>query len=231
MNAINNEVTNSDRSTTNLMGDALTLISNYLATNQVPHDKLPGLVRDVYAAMAASTVAPLVAEGDSIETSSEALEDAPRKRGRPRKVGADIIALDAPKRGRGRPKKVVSEEDAAPKRGRGRPRKHKLITVESFIAEGMQPACSIEDSIQPTYLVCLFDGLQRTSMKRHVRAKYNMTWSEYKKFFNLPASYPECAPDYSERKRPEALSVGLGHISKAPKLKVIDSEEQVAIAA
>lgn len=210
-----------------LMTNTLSLITSYLATNQVPHEKLPELVRDIFNAMATSPMSDTV----NVDCTN-LISDTPVKRGRPKTVKTEIVSEPVQKRGRGRPRKVVEEDVlAAPKRGRGRPRKHKLITVERFTAEKMEPACSVAESVQPEYLVCLFDGMQRISLKRHVAAKYDMTWSQYKKFFNLPSDYPSCAPNYTERKRPEALKVGLGHIAKKPKLQLVEIGEQVAMAA
>src|ERR1700736_799533 len=39
----------------------------------------------------------------------------------------------------------------------------------------LQPAVPIEQSITPDYIVCLEDGAKVVLLKRHLRAKYNMT--------------------------------------------------------
>lgn len=64
-----------------------------------------------------------------------------------------------------------------------------------------EPAVPILESVQPEYIVCLEDGLHFKSMKRHLRAKYNMTPEAYRQRWGLPANYPMVAPKYSERRR------------------------------
>ena len=47
-------------------------------------------------------------------------------------------------------------------------------------AEPLQPAEPIKKSIQPDYLVCLEDGRTFKSLKRHLRAKYNLSPEQYR---------------------------------------------------
>ena len=44
-------------------------------------------------------------------------------------------------------------------------------------AEPPKPAVSVKKSITPEYIVCLEDGKKFKSLKRHLRAQYNMTRS------------------------------------------------------
>ncbi len=56
----------------------------------------------------------------------------------------------------------------------------------------------VEDSVTDDLIYCLFDGVGRKMITRHILAKYNMTWSEYLEYCNLPSDYPRVAPRYSE---------------------------------
>ena len=49
----------------------------------------------------------------------------------------------------------------------------------------------------PDYLVCLEDGKQFKSLKRHLRTQYNMTPEQYRDKWGLPADYPMVAPNYA----------------------------------
>ncbi len=72
------------------------------------------------------------------------------------------------------------------------------------------PAVSIRASIKPDYLVCLEDGKKVTMLKRHLMTRYGLTPDAYRAKWNLPADYPMAAPNYSEKRRTLALSLGLG---------------------
>ena len=47
-------------------------------------------------------------------------------------------------------------------------------------AHGQTPAVPIEDSLRDDALVCLEDGLEFQSLKRHLRVKYNLTPEAYR---------------------------------------------------
>lgn len=74
----------------------------------------------------------------------------------------------------------------------------------------LTPAVSIKKSITPEYIICLEDGKQFKSLKRHLKAKYNMTADEYRAKWNLPDDYPMVAPNYSMKRSSLALKMGLG---------------------
>jgi predicted transcriptional regulator len=110
----------------------------------------------------------------------------------------------------------------------------KLIAIQgSFAAEPVgeaaaetvrprpeHPAVAIEDSVQPDYIVCLEDGTQHIMMKRYLKRVYNLTPEQYLARWGLPVDYPLVAPNYSERKRGEALTVGLGTTANKQGLNV-----------
>lgn len=78
------------------------------------------------------------------------------------------------------------------------------------VAPPLQPAVSIRKSITPDYLICLEDGKQFKSLKRHLSTKYNLTPEAYREKWGLPADYPMVAPAYAEARSALAKSMGLG---------------------
>jgi predicted transcriptional regulator len=77
-------------------------------------------------------------------------------------------------------------------------------------APAQAPAVSIKKSITPEYLVCLEDGRQFKSLKRHLRTKFGMSPEEYRAKWGLPKSYPMVAPSYAEARSALAKASGLG---------------------
>lgn len=73
-----------------------------------------------------------------------------------------------------------------------------------------QPAVPIKKSVQPDYLICLEDGKKLKMLKRHLKTAYNMSPSEYRERWGLPADYPMVAPNYAERRSQLAKEIGLG---------------------
>ena len=73
-----------------------------------------------------------------------------------------------------------------------------------------EPAVPIADSLTEDYLICLEDGLQFQSLKRHLRVKYNMTPESYREKWGLPRDYPMVAPNYAKRRSALAKKTGLG---------------------
>ena len=78
------------------------------------------------------------------------------------------------------------------------------------VAERPQPAVSVKKSITPDYIVCLEDGKKFKSLKRHLRAQYNMTPEQYREKWNLPPDYPMVAPNYAVARSRLAKQMGLG---------------------
>ena len=72
------------------------------------------------------------------------------------------------------------------------------------------PAVPIEQSITDDYLICLEDGQQYKSLKRHLRTKYHMTPKAYREKWGLPADYPMVAKNYSKERSRLAKRTGLG---------------------
>jgi predicted transcriptional regulator len=72
------------------------------------------------------------------------------------------------------------------------------------------PAVPIKKSVADEYLVCLEDGRKLKTLKRHLRASYNMTPEEYRAKWNLPPDYPMVAPNYAQQRSALAKALGLG---------------------
>jgi predicted transcriptional regulator len=75
-----------------------------------------------------------------------------------------------------------------------------------------EPAVPVEGSVTPDYIVCLEDGQTFKSLKRHLRAKYNMSPEQYRSKWNLPADYPMVAPNYAKTRSELAKATGLGRL-------------------
>ncbi|MDB5663139.1 MAG: mucR3 [Sphingomonas bacterium] len=82
--------------------------------------------------------------------------------------------------------------------------------------EAQKPAVPIRSSIKPDYLVCLEDGKQLTMLKRYLMRTYGMTPGDYRAKWKLPPDYPMVAPNYAEKRRELANSIGLGRKRPAP---------------
>ena len=77
-----------------------------------------------------------------------------------------------------------------------------------------EPAVSIRKSVTADYLICLEDGKQFKSLKRHL-AGLGITPDQYRAKWNLPANYPMVAPNYAAKRSELANSIGLGQMRGA----------------
>lgn len=80
-----------------------------------------------------------------------------------------------------------------------------------------EPAVPVRKSIFPDYIICLEDGKQLKSLKRHLATVYNLTPEEYRSKWNLPEDYPMVAPNYAARRSFLAKEMGLGKQPRARK--------------
>ena len=78
------------------------------------------------------------------------------------------------------------------------------------VAETAKPAVAVKKSVTPDYIVCLEDGKKFKSLKRHLRAQYNMTPEQYREKWSLPPDYPMVAPNYAVARSRLAKQMGLG---------------------
>jgi predicted transcriptional regulator len=83
--------------------------------------------------------------------------------------------------------------------------------------EELKPAVSVKKSVTPDYIVCLEDGKQFKSLKRHLRTAYDMTPEEYRTKWGLPNDYPMVAPSYAQARSALAKKMGLGQQRSAAK--------------
>ena len=77
-------------------------------------------------------------------------------------------------------------------------------------AEVKAPFVSIKKSITPNFLICLEDGRQFKSLKRHLQSKYGLTPDAYRAKWGLPKDYPMVAPAYSAARSAMAKTMQLG---------------------
>ena len=71
------------------------------------------------------------------------------------------------------------------------------------------PAVPIEESVTADYIVCLEDGKQFKSLKRHI-AVHGFTPDQYRSRWGLPQDYSMVASKYSKRRSRLAKQIGLG---------------------
>ncbi|MFT4098301.1 MAG: MucR family transcriptional regulator [Rhodoblastus sp.] len=76
--------------------------------------------------------------------------------------------------------------------------------------EPLKPAVPVKKSITPDYIICLEDGKQFKSLKRHLRSQYNLSPDSYREKWGLPPDYPMVAPNYAKARSNLAKQMGLG---------------------
>ena len=81
----------------------------------------------------------------------------------------------------------------------------------------VSPAVAIKKSITDDFIICLEDGKKFKSLKRHLRAHYDLTPEAYRKKWGLPHNYPMVAPNYTAVRSLLAKKSGLGREGKAAK--------------
>ena len=72
------------------------------------------------------------------------------------------------------------------------------------------PAVPVKKSVTSDYIVCLEDGKQFKSLKRHLKSCYDLTPEEYREKWGLPQDYPMVAPGYASKRSELAKNMGLG---------------------
>jgi predicted transcriptional regulator len=76
--------------------------------------------------------------------------------------------------------------------------------------EPLVPSTPIKDSVTRDHIFCLEDGMKFKALKRHLRTHHAMTPDDYRKKWDLPASYPMNAPSFSDSRSGHAKVSGLG---------------------
>ncbi len=82
------------------------------------------------------------------------------------------------------------------------------------VTEKLTPAVPIKRSVTPDHIVCLEDGKQFKSLKRHIRTDHDLTPDAYREKWGLPYDYPMVAPNYAEARSQLAKKIGLGRKPK-----------------
>ncbi|PBB96795.1 MucR family transcriptional regulator [Mesorhizobium sp. WSM3862] len=80
------------------------------------------------------------------------------------------------------------------------------------------PAVNPKRSVFPDYIICLEDGKQFKSLKRHL-ALHGLTPDEYREKWGLVRDYPMVAPNYAEQRSALAKASGLGRKAPAEPVK------------
>jgi predicted transcriptional regulator len=90
------------------------------------------------------------------------------------------------------------------------------VGVQAEAPKLPEPAVPVKRSVFPDYIVCLEDGKRLKMLKRHLQTSYNMSPSQYRERWSLPADYPMVAPNYAAKRSSLAKSIGLGRKAAAP---------------
>lgn len=77
------------------------------------------------------------------------------------------------------------------------------------------PAVPVAESVHDDHIVCLEDGCKLKSLKRHLKTYFGLSPEQYRKRWNLPATYPMVAPAHSRRRREIAQTVQGSYRRKA----------------
>ena len=81
-----------------------------------------------------------------------------------------------------------------------------------------KPAVAPKKSVHHDYIICLEDGKQFKSLKRHLRTHYDLSPEEYREKWGLGHDYPMVAPAYAAARSRLAREMGLGR-KKGTKIK------------
>ena len=84
------------------------------------------------------------------------------------------------------------------------------LGAQPEVVEKPQPAVPVKKSVTADHIVCLEDGRTFKSLKRHLRAKYNLSPEQYRAKWGLPPDYPMVAPNYAKARSDLAKAIGLG---------------------
>jgi predicted transcriptional regulator len=88
---------------------------------------------------------------------------------------------------------------------------HALCTAASPDEDPViDPAVPVKKSITREALICLECGKSQQMLKRHLATAHDLSGSDYRTKWSLPADYPMTAPDYAARRSALALKSGLG---------------------
>ena len=84
------------------------------------------------------------------------------------------------------------------------------LRIKGTPAELPEPVVPIKRSVTPDYIISLEDGRKFKSLKRYLRASYDLSPEQYRARWGLPADYPMIAPNYAKKRSQLAKKAGLG---------------------
>src|SRR5258708_38964100 len=93
-----------------------------------------------------------------------------------------------------------------------------------------KPAVPVRSSVKPDYIVSLESGKKMKMLKRYLMTNYGMTPADYRAKWGLPKDYPMGAPNYAERRRDLAKSIGLGRKGRGMVQAVADGASKSGAA-
>jgi predicted transcriptional regulator len=87
-----------------------------------------------------------------------------------------------------------------------------LATVEraSIAPPRPEPAVPIKQSARADHIVCLDCGKHFSMLRRHLMTDHKLTPEQYRRRWELPASYPLVAANYAKVRSALAKKIGLG---------------------
>lgn len=89
----------------------------------------------------------------------------------------------------------------------------------AVVTEKQKPAVNPKRSVHDDYIICLEDGKQFKSLKRHLMTHFNLTPEQYREKWGLDANYPMVAPKYAAARSQLAKKMGLGRKRKGARAK------------
>lgn len=103
---------------------------------------------------------------------------------------------------------------------------HAEIRAYQGVRPPGDPAVNPAKSIFPDFIICLENGEKFKTLKRHLKAEYNMTPEQYREKWGLPADYPMVARNYSQVRSELAKENRLG--GSAPRVAGLTTAEAAA---
>lgn len=79
----------------------------------------------------------------------------------------------------------------------------------------LKPAVPIRRSVHADFLICLDCGAKAQMLRRHLMTAHGLTPDDYRRRWNLPASYAVVTAKYAARRSELAKAAGLGKRKQA----------------
>jgi len=242
--------------TSTIMRMTTSIVTSHMSNNKMPSGDVVGLIESVFQSLvkleddylkghpeafqdaprapaiaaASPQVAPVATEAPAVEpASAPAPKSALRKRTEAAapaaatpSVAATVVEA-APAAAA-----TLFAETEAPKR--------ELVTRRSAASPQItkrdikDPADQVDPERWPGVykdkIVCLEDHAEVTLLKAYLNNRFRMTLDQYREKWNLPDDYPNAPPAYSEGKRKQAKTAGLGLKVRSKKAKKVDAPKE-----